>query len=277
VIEPQIARPARPPLRFATAQPKAGLRLHYAEHGQPGGEPLVFVHGWPDSWYSYSRLLPLLDPARYQAFAFDLRGFGQSDRPLDGYSIDQLAADTRDFLDAVGLDRATLIGHSMGSFVARRLAELQPERVQRLVLIGSALSPVNDVTLEVQETVQALTDPLPPEFVRDFQASTVHLPVPLAFFEGIVAESLKAPARVWQAAFDGLLAFDDADQLGHITAPTLIMWGEQDALFSSAAQGSLSAAIPNARLKIYPATGHSLQWERPEQVADDLDAYIRAT
>ena len=264
-----------PQLQFATARLRTGPRIHYAEQGDPEGEPILFVHGWPDSWFSYSRVLPLLTPA-YHAYAIDQRGFGDSERPAAGYSIDQFAADAVAFLDAVGVGRATLVGHSMGGFIARRVAETCPERVRRLVLIGSAVTTVNAVMLEVQAVARGLTDPIPLAFVREFQASTIHVPVPEPFFEGLVAESLKAPAHVWRSAFDGLLAFDDAGQLGRITAQTLILWGERDALFSrQEEQERLVAAIPNARLTVYPETGHSPNWERPERVADDLDTFVR--
>ena len=90
-----------------------------------------------------------------------------------------------------------------------------------------------------------------------------------------MAESLKLPARLWRSTFDNLLAYDDEDQLGRIAAPTLLLWGEYDGLFPRAEQDRLAAAIPGARLTVYPETGHSLQWERPERVAADLDAFMR--
>jgi non-heme chloroperoxidase len=73
-----------------------------------------------------------------------------------------------------------------------------------------------------------LTDPVPPKFVRELPASTVHHSVPEPFFEQVVAECLKRPASVWPSVLDGLLAYDDAADLGRITAPTLIIWGERD-------------------------------------------------
>ncbi len=114
--------------------------------------------------------------------------------------------------------------------------------------------------------------------MREFQASTLHRPVPDEFFERLVAESQKAPARVWREAFDGLLACDDAGELGRIAAPTLLLWGEQDALFpGEAGQSALAAAIPGARLTVYRDTGHSPNWERPERVAPDLEAFLGGT
>ncbi len=267
---------ARSHLRFAEARLQTGPQIHYVEQGDPTGEAIIFLHGWPDSWFSFSRVLPVL-PARYHAYALDQRGFGDSERPACCYTVDDFAADVVAFMDAVGIDEATIVGHSFGSFIARRVAETHPERVTRLVLIGSAVTPVNPVTLEVQQTVRELPDPVPTEFAREFQASTIYHPVPEAFFEGTVAESIKLPARLWREVWDGMLAFEDAAQLRRITAPTLILWGEQDALFPREEQDRLVAAIPHARLTTYPETGHCPNWERPEQVVRDLEAFMKDT
>jgi non-heme chloroperoxidase len=258
-------------LRFATAQLATGPQLHYAAQGD--GEAIVFLHGWPDSWFSFSRLLAFL-PQHYRAFALDQRGFGDSERPAAGYGIAGLAADVRAFLDAVGIERATVVGHSFGSFVARRFALDYPERAARLVLIGSAFSVLNPVTRDVQTALRELPDPVPAAFAREFQASTAYVPLPEAFFERIIFESMKLPARLWREVLDNLLAYEDAAQLARIVAPTLIMWGNRDALFARADQERLVAAIPGATLKIYPDTGHCPNWERPESVAADLSAFM---
>ena len=146
-----------PQLRFATTRLASGPRVYYAEQGDLDGEAIVFVHGWPDSWFSFSRVLALL-PARYHAFAFDQRGFGDSERPGCCYSIDDLAGDVVAFLDAVGIERPAVVGHSLGSFIARRVAEIRPERVARLVLIGSAVTAANQVLLEVQASLRDLEE-----------------------------------------------------------------------------------------------------------------------
>jgi non-heme chloroperoxidase len=260
--------------RFATTRLASGPQVHYAAQGDPDGDPIVFLHGYTDSWFSFSRLLPLL-PTRYRAFAFDQRGHGNSERPDCCYEVADLVADAVGFLDAVGVERATVVGHSGGSFTARRVAETHPERVARLVLIGSAVTPLKDVTRELQAAVHTLEDPVPAEFAREFQAANVYLPLPEAFFEQAVAESLKLPAQIWKSALDGLLAVDDAEDLGKITAPTLLIWGERDGFFSREEVEGLAAVIPDARLLSYPETGHAVQWERPERVASDLDAFMR--
>ena len=146
-----------------------------------------------------------------------------------------------------------------------------------MVLIGTGLSAANPVTREVQATMAGLQDPVPIEFARKFQASTAYLPLSESFFERIVDESLKLPARLWRDVFNGLLAYEDAGLLARIVSPTLLIWGEKDALFPREDQDHLMEAIRGARLTIYPETGHCPNWERPEQVAADLQAFLQHT
>ena len=103
-------------LQFATVRLTTGLQIHYAEQGDDDGEPVIFLHGWPDSWFSFSRVVPLLS-RRLHAFVLDQRGFGDSERPRNGYGINDFAADVVAFLDAVSIERTDIVGHSFGSFV----------------------------------------------------------------------------------------------------------------------------------------------------------------
>jgi non-heme chloroperoxidase len=260
--------------RSAHVRIDTGPRLHYATSGSAGGDPVVFVHGLPDSWFSFSRVLPLL-PQSVRALAVDQRGFGDSERPESGYAIPELAADIIAFLDAVGIERATLVGHSFGSFVARQAAIAHPERVAALALIGTGYTSSNPVTRDVQEKMRGLPDPVPAEFAREFQASTVHHPVPPEFFEQLVTESLKLPARLWRVLIDRLVDYDDTERLARIAAPMLLIWGECDALFSRSDQERIIGAQPTARLLVYEDTGHCPNWERPARVAADLSAFLR--
>ena len=176
------------------------------------------------------------------------------------------------FLDAAGIERATLVGHSGSCLTARLMAVTHPDWVAGLVLIGAPLSLAKPAVLAFQAAVHVPEDPVPAELVRRFQAGAIHLLLPEDFLEGLVAESLKLPARVWEVALDGLVVFDDGADLGRITAPTLLIWGDQDAVVSREEQQRREDAIPDARLKAYPHTGHSPHWERPERVAADVDA-----
>ena len=150
-----------------------------------------------------------------------------------------------------------------------------PHRVSRLALIA-AQTPANEMSV-FGEGGCALKDPVSSEFVREFQESTIHHPVPEEFLATVVSESLKLPAHVWRDYMEGgVLSIDReyVDELREIDVPTLILWGEQDALFPREEQERLASAIPGATLKIYPETGHAVHWERPEQVVGDLEAFI---
>jgi non-heme chloroperoxidase len=267
-------------LKFATTPLSTGVRLHYAEQSDPSGEAIVFLHGYSDSWFSFSRVLPLLSPS-YHAFALTQRGHGDSDKPECCYTPDDFAADVDAFMDALSIEEATLVGASTGALFAQRVALSYPRRVSRLVLIA-AQTPAHELEAlsGLREEVRALEDPVPPEFVREFQKSTIYHPVPQEFLETAISESLKLPAHVWRDYLEQAVLSIDHDyvlELREIKAPTLVLWGEQDALFPREEQERLAEAIPGATLKVYPESGHAAHWERPEEVVRDLEAFMRGT
>ena len=90
----------------------------------------------------------------------------------------------------------------------------------------------------------------------------------------MVAESLKLPAHVWRAAFAEFLAVNNSNRLDQIQAPALILWGDQDSVFSRAEQDALVAGLGDGVLKVYPETGHALHWERPAQFVRDVEDFI---
>lgn len=262
-----------PSLRFAEVQLRTGVRIHYAEQGDAKGQPVILLHGLTDSWFSFSRVLPLFG-ANYRVYALDLRGHGNSQRPAQGYRMADFAADVLAFMDAMNIDAATLVGHSMSSFIVQRIAQDAPQRVTRLVLVGSATTARNAETLQFQQTVNQLQDPVPAKFAEDFQIATIHQPLPKEFLQRVVAESLKLPAHVWRAALAGMLATDGKPRLAKIKIPTLILWGDQDAFFPKSEQQRLAAGLSRGVLKIYADTGHALHWERPEQFVRDLEEFL---
>src|SRR5918995_6130690 len=190
--------------RFAAVHLATGPRLHYAERGDREGEAIIFLHAYADSWFSYGRVLPLLSPA-YHAFAPDQRGHGDSDKPECCYAADDYAADVDALMEALAIEKATLVGDSSGGLIAQRVALDYPHRVSRLVLIGSPTTLVNnEVVRELEEEMLAgLEDPIPPKFVREFVLGTIHDPLPEEFLAGAVSQSLKVPARVWRDYMEG--------------------------------------------------------------------------
>ena len=253
-----------------------GVRLNYVERGDPRGTPVVLLHGYTDSRHSFDRLLPML-PSSLHVFAVTQRGHGASGRPETGYMPADFAADVAAFLDLKDIESAVIVGHSMGATVAQRFAIDYPKRTRALVLEGAFFpKPKNEAIGEFWQTVARLTDPIEPAFVRDFQQSTLARSVPPEFFEMVVGESLKVPARIWKAGLESFLTIDFADRLKDVWVPTLLIWGDRDAFTPRAEQEALNRAIAGSRLTIYAGTGHSPHWEEPERVAADLSAFVRS-
>ena len=261
-------------VQFSSVSLKTGIRMRYAYKGNPTGTAVILLHGYGDSWFSFSPILPLLD-SKYRVYIPDQRGHGDSDRPAPGsYALKQFAADIVAFMDAMKLKHATIVGHSMGSFVAQHVAAEVPDRVDKLVLIGSATKIRNNVVTDLQREINGLTDPLPEKFVRDFQTSVAFKTLPPEFLDGIVRESMKLPARVWREVMAQMVSPDSDADLAKIKSPTLIIWGDKENIFPRSEQDSLVAALRNAVLKVYQDTGHAPTWERPEQVVKDLHEFI---
>jgi non-heme chloroperoxidase len=262
-------------LRTRSVELPGRVRLAYVEQGEPSGVPMLMLHGITDSWRSFEPVLPRL-PASVHLFALSLRGHGDSDRPASGYQPDELAADVAAFMDVLGIGPAVIVGHSMGSYIAQRFAIDYPERTSNLVLMGSflRLQSFQGAVQFWEDDLSRLTDPIDPAFALAFQESTLAQPIPQAFLDTVVQESLKVPARIWQAAWKGLMEADHSGEIGSITAPTLIAWGDQDAYFLRTDQEALAAAIKDAQLLIYEGAGHALHWEEPERFAADLMAFV---
>ena len=251
-----------------------GVRLEYAEQGSPNGTPVILLHGYPDSRHSYDRVFPLL-PISVHAYAISFRGFGESDKPEEGYSPKDFADDVAAFLKAMNIKKAVIVGHSMGATVAQQFAISYPDKLAGLVLIGGIYSFSNRPDLlEFKQAVKELKDPVDTAFAVEFQQSTLYKKVPADFFKTIINESMKVPAHVWFKVLSNLLASNTKDGIHKFNKSTLILWGEKDIIALRRDQESLNTAIKNSKLVIYEETGHDLQWETPERFTSDLLEFI---
>lgn len=253
-----------------------GLTLSYAEQGDRAGPVVVLLPGPTDSWRSYQPVFERLPPS-IRVIAVSQRGHGDSDKPLTGYGVGDFAADVVPLLDARRIDRAVLAGHSGSCLVARRVAIDRPDRVAGLVLEASPTTLRGDAALEgfVGSIVSDLEDPIDPGFARSFAVDTSSDEVGPEAIEQVVGELLKVPAHVWRETFAGLLRYDDMAELGRISAPTLLLWGDADALVSRDRQDQLAERIPGAELRVYPGVGHTPRWEDPSRFASDVSAFVK--
>ena len=247
-----------------------GIRLSYVEQGPRDGTPVLFLHGLTDSSFSFSPVLPLLG-SDVRAIAPDQRGHGNSEKPQNGYTTDHLAADALGLLDVLQVPSAVVVGHCMGSFVAQQIAVRSPERVARLVLVASG-SPQTEAMYTLLSATAGLSDPVPEEFCREFQMSTISRPLSPDFIDAVVKGSSKVPLRVWTGCLEGLLRH--APPLQQIACPTTILWGDRDSVFSREEQEELRSRIPEAELRIATGVGHAYHWEAPGQFLNELESLL---
>lgn len=252
-----------------------GLTLSYAEQGDHSGPALVLLPGPTDSWRSYDAVLEVI-PRWIRTIAVSQRGHGDSDKPRRGYRVQDFASDVVPLLDALDVERAVLAGHSGSCLVVRRVAIDRPERVLGLVLEASptTLRGHPGLIAFVTSVVSTLRDPIDPDFARSFVVDTSSGDIAPEVVDRLAGELLKVPAHVWQESFAALLEYDDLDELGRITVPTMLIWGDGDELVGRHMQELLAERLLGADLRVYSGIGHTPRWEDGSRFASDVTAFI---
>jgi pimeloyl-ACP methyl ester carboxylesterase len=249
-----------------------GIRLSYVEIGNPRGRPLLLLHGYTDSSRVWSILAPWLQDHRI--LIPDQRGHGASDVPACCYAMSDLAEDARLFLDAMEVERAAVVGHSMGSMVAQLLAAEHPERVTKVALIGStALAPVRrgdwiwTQIMGLRQPIESNTD-----FLRAWTASPT--PVDPVFMRYSDSEIASVSPIVWRSVIRELLDLPVGRHAADVRAPVLILSGGRDELFPPEHHRSLVEAYPGAEAHVFAELGHNLILEQPKRVGPVLAAFL---
>jgi len=207
------------------------------------GPPLVLIHGLCASSRWWARNVPAL-AERFQIHLVDLAGFGQSPGP---FSLEKAAGTLARWMEIAGIERASVVGHSMGGYIATELAADRPQRVDRLVLVAAALPTVG---------LKALPR------AQDVLTATRYLP--LSFVSLLVSDLWTAGVPTTAAALLALLRADLRAKLSAVKAPTLLVWGENDPLVPLRLAHELARCVPCRELAIFKRTGHNPMWERPE-------------
>lgn len=272
-------------------------RLHYVAAG--AGTGIVLLHGWPGFWFDYRHVLPAA-AARGRAVAPDLFGFGESAAkdidPVEAADEESLARDVLELLDALGFERAVLVGHDIGSVVAPAAARLAPGRVRGLIL----LNPTHPYLGALRST---------PAMQRESWYQQFHL-LPLAeqlvdgdrhqverylghFYShwagatpiskdelSIVVDTYSRPG-----AFAASLAWYRARELRHARAevpepvevPTVALWGDRDPMRPLAYREGFERTFPRSTSRVLPGVGHFVPAEAPEAVVAAIDELLRTT
>jgi pimeloyl-ACP methyl ester carboxylesterase len=246
------------------------IKIYYEERGK--GQPVIFLHGFP---LNHSIWTPVLDLVKSDArwITPDLRGHGQSEAPGSIYKMEQFAADIRGLMDNLGIDRAVLIGHSMGGYISLAFARLYPERLAGLGLVSTQARADTPERKEARYTsAKAITgqgigfaaDSLTPKYTA----------VP-AVREVVREIILNSPVNGVVGSLFGMAERLDAREvLPEIQVPAMVIAGEADALFPQDVMHELADRLPRARLVSIPNAGHMPMLEFPQQVAEAVDSLV---
>ena len=258
-----------------------GLRLHYVDWGEEGNPPMVLLHGFSAQARYWDGFAAHMRDA-YHVYALDQRGHGDSDWAAE-YGPETMPADLAAFVDALGLDRFTIVGHSMGGGVAFRYAADHPDRVERLIIEDSGLpSPDRPPVPNPDNSVQRA---LAKDVFEDEDAVVAHL---LRQSPGVSEERIRQVVPQWYRRLeDGRYTFkfdpalrqrlrSPADPEQHrraatelrrklvaFTSPVLIVRGENSDILSAEAAAETAAVFPNATLVTIPGAGHNVHTDNP--------------
>jgi 3-oxoadipate enol-lactonase len=246
----------------------AGVGIAYETLGE--GPPLLLVQGLGYGGRGWGPARELL-AEDFLVVSYDPRGFGASDVPPGPYTTAQLAADAAAVLEAAGLERAHVVGASLGGMAAQELALARPRLVERLVLActtpgGLRAFPMPERTVRLM--LEAPTLP-PAAALLAYVENALGDGGPDELVQRIVSYRTANPPDPagWQAQAMAGATHDAHGRLGAISAPTLVVHGTEDAVVDARNAGLLAAAIPGARTELLAGCGHLFFWEQPERFA----------
>ena len=255
------------------------IDLAYIEMGDPKGAPIVLIHGFTDNARDWVPVIPYLSKSS-RLIVVDIRGHGLSSKPECCYSRLDFAYDIKLLLDTLHVERADIVGHSLGSIIAQTFAEYWPQRTRKVVLISSTGGPRRDAPpqapkIDYAAEIRKLKEPIDPDspFMIEWWASPT--PVDEDFIRRQRRDSARIPLQVWLAVLDqGLAALDLQATLPRLTAPCLLIWGELDPIMGEDVRATLREALPKARVRVFKGLGHNPFWEDPAGVAATIDEFL---
>jgi pimeloyl-ACP methyl ester carboxylesterase len=254
-----------------------GREVTYVDIGDGPNDPIVFVHGLGACWQTWLENLPHF-ARRHRCIAMDLPGFGASEMPAEDVSIERYAQIVDELVRGLGIERAAVIGNSMGGFIAIEMALRFSTSVSRLVLVSAAVFWQEYRRAKPLVTLAQASDAVVGRALVGSEALLVRRPklraaslafggfhLPHLLSRELQAELLKTAKRTdgFLPALQALASFPLREELPKVEAPTLVVWGTHDTLVGAEHADELERLIPNSRKVVMERTGHVPMLERP--------------
>jgi pimeloyl-ACP methyl ester carboxylesterase len=248
------------------------VKIVWEERG--AGPPLLLIQGLGYGRWSWEPVVSGL-AGRHRVLWFDNRGIGDSDKPEGPYTARMMASDALQVLEEAGIERAHVLGASLGGMIAQELAAGWPDRVDKLVLCcttpgGAATVPMPEVTVRLLAEAQALA---PAVALRRFVENALGDDPPDELVEEIYQLRLANPPDPagWQAQAAAGTTFPG---VGAIAAQTLVLHGKEDNVVDHRNAQVLADRIPSARVEVFERVGHLFFWERPDDFVRIVEEFL---
>jgi non-heme chloroperoxidase len=257
-----------------------GIRMHYRDGGD--GAPIVFVPGFSATVDAFNyQMLDLSD--RFRCVCVDMRGHGQSDKPVSAYTYDELCEDLAALLRALDLRDVTLVGWSMGAGIAlKHVTDFDDGRIARLAMVGAATPRFRQTETEPfgmdEETAAATLEGIRrgfPEAMAGFADANFHRPDMEATKAWFLSHWLTLPAYAAYWCFRSLLEEDLRENLARLDIPTLLVHGRHDQVCDVRWIDYMAARIRDVTTVFLENSGHALMVEEPDRFSDEIARFAR--
>jgi 3-oxoadipate enol-lactonase len=256
-----------------------GISINYTLEGE-GPETVVLVNGLADDLESWGYQTPAIVEAGFRVLTFDNRGVGQSDKPAGPYTTAQFAGDTKALVDSLGITDFHMAGISMGGMIAQEYAIAYGDSLRSLTLACTYAAPgpfcsrmftLWEEMIPVMGLKAVMQDVTLWAFTQEFFETREH---ELREFEEAMA-TLAMPLDAYLAQLSSIQTHDATDRIAQITAPTLVLAGEEDILIPVELSRRLQQGIAGSEWTTVPG-GHACCWEHPDPFNDAIIAHARA-
>jgi len=269
------------------AELSTGIKMAYVEMGDPNGQVVILQHGMTDNSRSWSLAAPYFAEAGYHVYLPDLRGMGKSDAPDGYYTAITYATDLEAFFDAMNIDKAILVGHSLGSYTVQTFSIMFPERCEKLVLVSS-LPMKSYQNTALLGAYAAYIEPIAEDghpsdgFMDVWYATTLHEEKFADVFDTFLAnmkkEAQALSKKAWKNIMLGMLPMEMTELYSQVddTIPVLILHGNEDTMAVTQYQEELCELfkVDENSYRNYEGIGHNIQFEMPERCATDILTWL---
>ncbi|WP_060209814.1 alpha/beta fold hydrolase [Sporosarcina koreensis] len=253
---------------------ESGVNLYVEDLNPEGSKTIVFIHGWPLSHKQFEYQFNVLPSMGYRCIGIDWRGFGNSDKPIEGYNLDRLADDIRAVVGTLQLENFALVGHSTGGSIAiRYMTRYNGYGVSQLVLVDAAAPIGFSEETANRYLMQSLNDR--PKMMQEVIDGFFFQYITSQFSDWFFQMGMQAAG--WSTAAIIVLLREENlyEELPKIGAPTLLIHGIHDKVIPFTQAKELNELIPNSQLIPFTYSGHGAFWEERDKFNRLLTKFIR--